>query len=271
MRSRTLLAAGAALAIAAAGFIPMPLSVLAPAEVTAARPFVVAAPIDGVVEKVAVDPNSAVASGDVLFSYNDTELRNRLELAGQAVGVAQARLTQAERNSFADVRAKRELSIARSELALKRSEYDYARELLAKSTVKAKAAGLVVFSSKDDWTGRPVATGERIMRIADPAKVDLTVQVPVGDAIVLDEGAPVRLYLDADPLDAIEAQLVSASFHAQPDQAGVLAYRVRARFTKGARPRIGLRGTAQIEGERVSLAYYLFRKPLAAIRQWTGF
>ena len=270
MRSRAGLAAGAAVAVLLAGFVPVPLSVLAPAEVTAAKPFVVAAPIDGVVEKVAIDPNSPVAAGDVLFRYNDTELRNRLELAGQAVGVAQARLTQSERNSFADARAKRELAIAQSELALKRSEYEYARELLAKSTVTAEASGLVVFSSKDDWTGRPVATGERIMRIADPKSVDLTVHLPVGDAIVLDEGAPVRLYLDADPLNAVDAELVSASFHAQPDAAGVLSYRVRARFADGVTPRIGLRGTAQIEGERVSLAYYLFRKPLAAIRQWTG-
>lgn len=270
MRSRTALAAAAGVALSVAGFVPIPLSVLAPGEVTAAKPFVVAAPIDGVVDTVAVDPNGAVRKGDVLFRYNDTELRNRLELAGQAVGVAQARLTQSERNSFADVRAKRELAIARSELDLKRSEYEYARELLTHSTVKAGADGLVVFSSKDDWTGRPVATGERIMRIADPKSVNLTVQLPVGDAIVLNEGAPVRLYLDADPLNAVDATLVSASFHAQPDAAGVLAYRVRARFADGVTPRIGLRGTAQIEGERVSLAYYLFRKPLAAIRQWTG-
>ena len=270
MRSRTAIAAGVGAAMLLAGFLPVPLSVLAPAEVTAAKPFVVAAPIDGVVEQVAVEPNSPVAAGDVLFRYNDTELRNRLELAGQAVGVAQARLTQSERNSFADARAKREIAIARSELALKRSEYEYARELLAHSTVKAGTDGLVVFSSKDDWTGRPVATGERIMRIADPKSVDLTVQLPVGDAIVLQKGAPARLYLDADPLNAVDATLVSASFHAAPDQAGVLAYRVRARFAEGVTPRIGLRGTAQIEGERVSLAYYLFRKPLAAIRQWTG-
>ena len=272
LRSRTAIAGGIAAAAFLAGFLPVPLTVLAPAEVSAARPAVVAAPMDGVVETVHVEPNSPVKAGTPLFSFSDVDLRNRLELAGQAVGVAEARYTQFVRTSFADARAKRDLAIAESELALKRAEYDYASELMGNATVRAGADGLVVFSSRDDWTGRPVSTGERIMRIADPSKVDLTVHLPVGDAIVMEDGARVRLYLDADPLSPVEAELTSASFHAAPDDAGVLSYRVRARFGAGEdAPRIGLRGTAQIYGERVTLFYYLLRKPLAAIRQWTGF
>ena len=271
MRSRTALLAGAAVIGFAAGFLPVPLSVLAPAEVTAAKPYVVAAPIDGVIERVAVEPNARVSKGDALFEYNDVELRNRVELAGQAVSVAAARYEQAQRNSFADARAKRDLAVAASELALKRGEYDYASELMRKSVVSAGKDGLVIFSSADDWNGRPVSTGERIMRIADPSRVELTVDLPVADAIVLEEGAPVRLYLDADPLEAVEATLTSASFHAKPDAANVLSYSVVATFADGVEPpRIGLRGTAQIYGERVTLFYYLFRKPLAAVRQWTG-
>ena len=271
MRSRTALLLAAGTALAVAGFLPVPLTVLAPAEVTAAKPFVVAAPIDGVVRTVAVKPNMRVKEGEALFAYDDTELRNRLELAGQAVAVAGARYEQAERTSFADAKAKRELSLALSELKLKRAEYAYASELMAHTTVRAGESGLVIFSGSDEWTGRPVSTGERIMRIADPMRVELTVQVPVGDAIVLHEGARVRLYLDADPLNALDATLVSSAFHAAPDAAGVLAYKVKATFADGvAPPRIGLRGTAQIHGEDVSLFYFVFRKPLAAVRQWTG-
>ena len=35
-------------------------------------------------------------------------------------------------------------------------------------------------------------------------------------------------------------------------------------------PRIGLKGTAKVFGERVSLFYYLLRRPLAAARQFVG-
>lgn len=274
LRSRSLLWATAGIAAIAAAFLPIPLSVLAPAEVTPANPFVVAAPMDGTIEEILVDPNTNVKNGDALFTYTDTDLRNRVKLAGQAVSVAEAKYQQNLRTSFSDPRAKRELSIAQSELQLKAGEYDYAQELLSKTRVAAGAAGLVIFADKDTWTGRPVATGERIMRIADPSKVEVTINLPVADSIILEEGAEVELYLDSDPLNPITASLTSASFHAQPDGEGVLSYRVRAKFpadSKGDNPRIGLRGTAKVYGEDVSLGYYLMRKPLSAIRQWTGY
>ena len=170
-----------------------------------------------------------------------------------------------------DSRAKRELSIAQSELNLKAGEYDYASELMKKTVVGAPRDGLVLFSDKDTWTGRPVATGERIMRIADPNSVEIAIDLPVADAIVLEEGARVQLYLDSNPLKPVEGKLTSASFHAQPNGDNVLSYNVRADFAEADRPRIGLRGTAKVYGERVTLAYYLFRKPLSAIRQWTGY
>ncbi|MEL6505869.1 MAG: HlyD family efflux transporter periplasmic adaptor subunit [Pseudomonadota bacterium] len=271
LRSKTLLWTALGVGLVAAGFWPTKLSVLAPAEVSAANAYVVASPIDGTIEAVDVDPNTKVTAGQVLFSYNDTELRNQVELAGQAVGVAEARYQQSLRTSFADPKAKRELAISQSELRLKAGEYDYARELLAKTKVLAPRDGLIIFADKDTWTGRPVSTGERIMRIADPAQVELSINLPVADAIVLEEGAKVQLYLDSDPLKAIDATLESASFHATPDGENVLSYRVKARFDgEGNAPRIGLRGTAKVYGEDVTLAYFVFRKPLAVIRQWTG-
>ena len=271
LRSKTLSGLLLTGCVIAAGFYPVPLTVLAPAEITAANPFVMAAPIDGVIDSVAVEPNTFVKKGALLFSYSDTDLRNRVKLAGQAVGVAEARFTQSMRTSFADSRAKRELAIAKSELQLKAGEYDYAKELLKKSVVRAPRAGLIIFADKDTWTGRPVSTGERIMRIANPKNVDVTINLPVSDAIVLEKGAKVQLYLDSAPLNPVEAVLSSASFHARPDASGVLSYRVTARFENpSSLPRIGLRGTAQVHGEEVKLAYFLFRKPLSVIRQWTG-
>lgn len=271
LRSRQALGFAVAATVLLAGFIPMPLSVLAPARVAPADAYVVAAPMDGVIETIEISPNTRVKTGELLFRYSDTDLRNRLQLAGQAVSVAEARYDQSLRTSFSDSRAKRELSIAKSELNLKAGEYDYASELMKKTEVGAPRDGLVLFSDKDSWTGRPVATGERIMRIADPNSVEIAIDLPVADAIVLEEGARVQLYLDSDPLNAVEAKLTSASFHAQPNGDNVLSYNVRADFAEADLPRIGLRGTAKVYGERVFLAYYLFRKPLSAIRQWTGY
>ena len=52
----------------------------------------------------------------------------------------------------------------------------------------------------------------------------------------------------------------------------MLAYDVSATFPPGVvQPRIGLRGSAKIYGERVPLALHLFRRPFAAARQFIGF
>lgn len=273
-RSRSLLWLTGLAATVAASFYPIPLSVLAPAEVTPKDAFVVASPTDGAIERIEVDPNTSVEEGQLLFTFADTDLRNRVKLAGQAVSVAEARYQQSLRTSFSDARAKRELAIAQSELQLKASEYDYAQELLENARVTAGASGVVLFADKETWTGRPVSVGERIMRIADPSKVEVTINLPVSDAIILKENAPVELYLDSNPLKPVQATMTSASFHAQPDGDGVLSYRVRAKFdaaTGTKPPRIGLRGTAKVYGDKVTLGYYLLRKPLSAVRQWTGY
>jgi hypothetical protein len=50
-----------------------------------------------------------------------------------------------------------------------------------------------------------------------------------------------------------------------------VVYRVTARLDE-KRPwlRIGLRGTARIAGDQVPLVFYLFRRPLTALRQMLG-
>ena len=54
----------------------------------------------------------------------------------------------------------------------------------------------------------------------------------------------------------------------RPD--GHPAYRVRATLAPGQQVRVGLKGTARLEGERVALVYWILRRPLAAARAWAG-
>ncbi|MCW4629909.1 hypothetical protein [Marinomonas rhodophyticola] len=52
----------------------------------------------------------------------------------------------------------------------------------------------------------------------------------------------------------------------------IIAYRIVADIHGDIKPpRIGLRGTAKLYGDEVSLAYYLLRRPLTFIRQFLGF
>lgn len=272
-RSRGALAAAvAAVLLGGALALPVPQSALAPAEVAARDPLIVAAPIEGVIERFHVEPNQSVEAGQPLFGFEQTVLRSRAEIARKALTSAEAELMTATQGAFADPQAKARIAQLRTQAELRRAELDYARDLLERVVVRAERAGLAVFADANEWIGRPVAVGERILTLADPAEAEVDVQLAVSDALVLHEGAPVRLFLNTDPLRPLEARLRHASYEPGMTAAGVLAYRVKATLEPGqAVPRIGLRGTAKIYGEPAPLALYLFRRPLAALRQAVGF
>lgn len=262
----------AAAALVAVGAIPAPLTALATAEVVALDPAVIAAPIDGAIESVEVEPNQRVRAGDVLLRYVDTQARGALDVAEREVGVAQARLRQAQQMAFVDPQAKRELAVAQSDLRLKKAERAYAAEVFERSVVRAPLDGVAVFSDKRELIGRPVTTGQRIMEIADPERRQFRLQAPADDAAVLAEGARARIFMDSDPLRPIAAKLTHAAPMAKVSESGALVFRADAVAADGAEtPPLGHRGTAQIVGEKVSLAFFLFRRPLSSLRQKIGF
>lgn len=267
-RVATLILAASALAAMA---VPVRQSALAPAEVVAADPLVVTAPIDGVVAAMAVAPNQRVEAGDLLVRFDDTEVRSARDVAERTLGVAEAEWRRATQGAFADARSAAQIAVLEARRDLRAAELAYAEARLARVEIRAPRAGVAIYADPDDWVGRPVATGERILTLADPDAARLRIDLAVADAIELESGAPVDLFLDAAPLRPVEARVGSAAYEAEPTPAGVLAYRVEADFVPAATvPRIGLRGTAKIHGDRVPLGYYLFRRPIAWVRQATG-
>jgi len=250
--------------------VPVRQSVLAPAEVVPLNGRVVTAPLDGVIAEFLVKPNQPVEAGDLLVRFDATTLKAQADVAERSLNVAEAELKASAQRAFADVEAKSRLDLLAARVEQKRAERNYAQELLARSEVRAERAGIAVFADAERWTGKPVQTGERLMEIADPRQAELRIELALGDAIDLEPGAEVALFLDSDPLDRHAARLERLAYESQTSAAGQLAYRLDASFTE-APPRIGLRGTAKLFGQRVPLALYLLRRPLAALRQRVGF
>lgn len=259
------------LAAVALMFLPVPQTALAPAEIVPRDPIVMAAPMDGVIAEFAVDPNQSVEAGAPLFRLEDTDLRAEQAVAARTLDVARAELRRATQQAFGDPESSAEVAVLKARVAVRAAELAHAEERLERIVVRADSAGLAVFTDPNDWIGRPVRTGERVLVIADPARAEIRIDLPVADAIALDPGAAVELYLDVDPLEPLTAAVDHASYEAAPTPAGVLAYRVIATLaTDGTPPRIGLHGTAKIEGRPVPLAFYLLRRPIAAARQFLG-
>ncbi|MGL4440350.1 MAG: efflux RND transporter periplasmic adaptor subunit [Bosea sp. (in: a-proteobacteria)] len=266
------LAAVAAIAALAALMLPVPMQVYAPAEVVAASPILVTAPLDGIIADIHVQPGTTVSAGTLLASFADTKLRNEADVAQRGRDLAEARLFRLTQSATANRRDVADLAAAQAELNVADAELTFAREMLARTRIEADKPGVVIFGAKSDWIGRPVQTGERIMEIVDPAMSELRIDVPLTDSMSLMPGSPVRLYLDGDPLLSIRASVQRTSFRAQLTSERQLAFRTFAAFPGGQEPlRIGLRGTARIAGPDVSLGFYLFRRPITALRQRIGF
>ena len=171
-------------------------------------------------------------------------------MASKALATAKADALVAEQRAFDDVRGKVELAGAIGRMREKAAELESIKALMARVEIRAERDGIAIFSDTNDWIGRPVQTGERVMQIANPADAGLLMWLPVKDALNIDAGAPMKLFLHTDPLHPIEAKLQQTSYQASMSPENVSSYRLKGAFETSANPpRIGLRGTARISGK----------------------
>jgi len=270
LRSRRALVAAGLLAVLAL-VLPVPLTVLAPAEVVPKDPLIVRSGLDGVVDEVLVDPNEPVHEGQALVRLDDAELQARHDVARQDLAIARAEYQRAQRAAVESREASARLPMLRARIDQKQAELRYVRSRLERVVVRAERDGIAVIPDPDELEGRPVRTGERLLTLASPRAVELEGWLPVGDNIPVPSDARVELFLNVRPERAIPARLDYIHYQAAVSPAGNLAYRLVSTFEKGGDlPRLGWRGTAKVHGPQVTLAYYLFRRPVAALREWTG-
>ena len=266
---------GVGLLALAALFVPVRLSVLSTAEIIAFDAMAIAAPMDGVIKTFHVTPNQLVKKNDLLFSLDESTLRSRRDVAFKQLAVTKADALAAAQKAFASDQSRGELANLNGRVAEREAEVAALDDMLLRVDVKAPRDGIAVFGDVNDWSGKPVVTGERIAQLADPSDRGVLIWLPVADAIALEQGAPIKLFLQVAPLKPLKATVVQTSYQVSLSPEGVASYRLRARFEgldqdEAAIARVGLKGTAKIFGNKASLAYYLFRRPLASLRELTG-
>lgn len=250
--------------------LPVRLTVLAPAELVPVNPSLVRAPVDGLIESFAVQPNQKVRAGQPLFAFDLALVRSRLDVAKQEVLTAQAELRQATQAALVDPAARLQLSTLSGKLQEREAQAAYIAQQLERTTVVAPVDGVVLLDEPSEWIGRPVTTGQTILRIATPDDVEVEAWIGIGDAIPLPQDAPLALHLNASPLSPVAATVRYMAFEPVERPGGDYAYRLRAAPDGKVAHRVGLKGTARISGRRVPLGYWIMRRPLAALRVWLG-
>jgi hypothetical protein len=260
-----------AIALLAVLLWPVQLTVLSPGELVPAHPTVVRAPLDGVIDVFHVQPNQLIKSEQPLFSFDEIVIQSKLDVALQALATAETDYRQTSQLALTDMKSKTQLGLLVGKVEERRAEIEYLQEQLTRARVLAPQAGVVLMDDPSEWIGKPVSTGERILRIAALDDVEVEAWISLADAIQLSPGDSVTLYLSASPLSPVSAKLRYMSHEAVQRPDGSYAYRVRAVLNSQTDHRVGLKGTAKLQGAWVPLSYWMLRRPWATVRAYLGF
>ncbi len=253
-------------------FLPVRLSITAPAEIVAKDAEIIAASYDGIVREVLVVPGSDVQQGQDIVQMDQTVLKAEAEIAKQALDIVRANISQTKRVAISNPEKNADLGLLREELKLKQLEYDYAQQLLQRSTIQSNTSGVAIYADKSSIEGAPFATGQTILQIANPQNTELLLRIPIDSLVPFNKDHSIRFYLNMLPLKSIKAQIHTLGFQASPDPDGLLSYKARADIAENNNDvlRIGWKGSAKIYGHWTVLSYAIIRRPLASLRQIIG-
>lgn len=258
----------AAAVLLAIALFPVRESVLAPAEIVPIEPAAVRAPFDGVVGALRVEPNQPVRAGQVLVSFDRTQLQTRYEVAKKALDMAREEFADTSQQAMSDDRAKARLAMLASKVDQDQAELAYDEDMLQRAQIVSPVDGVAIFDDSSEWIGKPVVLGERIMVVASPARTQLQIEVPASSVVSFDPGAEVVFFSNLRPDRPAYGKLTFASYSSTVAADGVMSYAFRASLEHASALRLGLKGTAKIYGPRRALVLWLLRRPLTVVREW---
>lgn len=269
--ANTVLVFAAVFLLAALYFLKVPLRIIAPCEVVPKDPVVVTAPLDGVVEEVVVSPYSSVKPGDLLVLYDKQGVEEKLKLAEQQVRIIIHELERIRVQAMVDPELRSEIEILEGRLAQEKIRMELVEYRTSKLEVRAESEGIAVIDNPDEWRGRPVVIGEKLLSIIVSSNVDLRIWLPVDDNIDFDRDKTIKVVLNANPDSAKTAILKYIGQHVTTGPTEIPVVIARAEFDSIDQDiKSGMQGSAVLYGERVRLIYWLLRKPLYAFRKITG-
>jgi hypothetical protein len=250
--------------------IPMNARISAPIEVVPDRPYYVFAPFDGIMEELEVQPGEHVKKGDLLFRYDTRVLEKQLEEARRGIAVARAELARLEGASYDDQEARARIPVQKLEIEQAEAEVAFIQKQLELSEVRSGADGVVILDDPDSLIGAPLQTGQMVLRVADPERTKLKLEVPATDAGIFEVGNPLYARMDANPLESYPAVVKRIGFDVvistEDKKTPIPSILVEAEW-EGNPPVIpGQRGRCSIHGKKTVLGLVWFRRALSRWR-----
>lgn len=253
--------------------IHVPLRIVAPCEVVPESPYHITAPLDGIIEQIDVDPGQLVKKGELLFQYDKEVPLEELQVAVKQVHIVQAEIQRAFALSRTDKQARSQLGILQERLAKEKKTLEAARYRASKLDVTSPIAGVAIIQNHDEWGGNPVKVGEKVMMVSDPYDSMVRIWIPENDNVDINPEYDVRVILNIKPDTTYYAHLTYVATFVTMSESNVPSFIAEAKWLEDKNPegvKLGLKGTAILYGEHVSLFYWVVRKPWTYLRRSLG-
>jgi len=253
-------------------FLKVPLRIVAPCEVIAKKTVVITAPLEGIIEKIVVEPGETVKKGALLVEYDKRAPLQELRIAEKKVDIAQSEVNRDTSLAIKDKKALNELGIADLKLKKEMLELELIKFRTGQLEIRAPVAGVVSIENPEEWHGKPVHIGEKVMTVNNPGDTKIRLWIPDDDRVHIELGKPISIFLNIHPERSEEAVLYYISDYTMVTDKSVTSFVAEATWKNGqpADVQLGLKGTAILYGEKVSVFYWIARKPWGYVRRFIG-
>lgn len=263
--------------------IKVPLRVVAPAEVVPKDPILVTAPLNGIIAEMKVNPGEEVKKDQLLFAYDDRVTLEELKAAKNQVEILESQLHRAQTTALSNQQptnsfdyssdtASSDIAVITLQLQKEQIRLQLAQSEAEKLYVKAPMSGVIMLDNPEEWRGHPVKIGERILMISDPNNSKVRIWIPESDNIPLDSNKTIKVFLNISPNKSYDTHLLYISSYSEVSAHGVPSFIAESEWDQEPlNIKLGLKGTAILYGEDVTLFYWIMRRPWTAIRNFFGF
>ncbi len=259
------------LLLASLFLIPVQLRIVAPCEVVALDPYVINAPLDGIIERILVKPGEEVKKSAPLVKYDPRIPSQEYKIAEKEREIIQSEIDSIYAGGINDIKEVSQLAPLNAKLRKTQSQMNFLKNQISLLTIKAPFTGIVEVTFPDDWRGKQVKIGEKIMTLSDPGKTKVKIWIPERDYVDFSSEKLIKIILNSIPDKTFRANLGFIAPIVKVEEGQVPSFLAEAYWNNPEEaPKLGLKGSAVLYGERVSLFYYIFRKPLLSLRIFFG-
>ncbi len=252
--------------------IHIPLRVVSPCEIVPKDPILITAPLEGIVAEMLVHPGQHVRKDQPLFEYDKRVPEQELKVAQKQVQIIRSELNRAVTLSFKDARPLSEVATLKVKLKKENIRLEHAQYQVDKLEVKSPGNGVIMLDNPEEWRGKPVRIGERVLMVSNPNQTKVRIWIPEADNVILDGTKPLKIFLNVSPESSKPADLSYIATYTSVNEKGIPSFVAEAEWMgdpKGIK--MGLKGTAILYGQEVSLFYWIIRRPWTAFRNMVGF